>query len=165
MLRITVYELQSLMVSKSTKTTSSKKAIKKKETSKEKYIYAIGRRKEANARVRLYPNKKGTIEVNGRKIEEYFPGQTLKALYIEPLRTCNVIGKYLITVKVKGSGKIGQLGAVIHGISRVLVKLDGERFRPIIKKRGFLTRDSRVKERRKAGTGGKARRQKQSPKR
>lgn len=152
------------MATKSPKTSKPKK-IKKKKKDLEKYIYALGRRRTASARVRLYLNKEGSIEVNGKKIEEYFPGKKLKVLYIEPLRTCNVINKHLITIKVKGSGKIGQLGAVIHGISRVLVKLDEKRFRPILKKRGFLTRDPRARQRRKAGTGGKARRQKQSPKR
>ena len=147
-------------------TTKQKKTTKKKTASKKpKYIYAIGRRKKASARVRLYPNKKGDIQINSKKIEEYFPGKALKTLYIEPLRVCNVIGKYEITIKVKGSGKMGQLGAVIHGLARVLSKLDTEKFRPLLKKRGFLTRDPRAKERRKAGTGGKARRQKQSPKR
>ncbi|OGD54556.1 30S ribosomal protein S9, partial [Candidatus Beckwithbacteria bacterium RBG_13_35_6] len=129
------------------------------------YLFAVGRRKEAIARVRLYPKQKGEIEVNGMPIEQYFPGETAKRYYLEPLRTCNVIGKYLITVKISGSGKISQLGAVIHGISRVLVKLEGEKFRPILKKRGFLKRDSRTRERRKVGMGGKSRRKRQSPKR
>lgn len=141
-----------------------KSASKSKKTSKAKYIATVGRRKAATARVRLYPHKKGEIEVNGRPIGEYFPGETNEAQYLAPLRTCNVIGKYLVTIKVNGSGKSGQLGAVIHGLSRALVELD-EKNRSILKKRGFLTRDPRVKERRKAGTGGKARRQKQSPKR
>lgn len=141
------------------------KKTKAKTRSKAKYIFAIGRRKTARARVRLYAHKKGEIEVNGVPIEKYFPTEPEKAIYLSPLRTCNVIGKYLTTVKVEGSGKAAQLGAVIHGISRALVKLDKEKFRPILKKRGFLIRDPRSKERRKAGTGGKARRQKQSPKR
>lgn len=142
-----------------------KRTINQKKSKKNSYIYAIGRRRKATARVRLYPDKKGGIVINERPIEEYFPGEVLKRLYLEPLRTCNVIGKYLITIKVVGSGKMGQLGAVIHGISRALAKLDKEKFKPILRKRGFLTRDSRMKERRKVGTGGKARRKKQSPKR
>jgi len=150
---------------KPSKPTKSTKVVKKKKTSKKAYIYALGRRKQASARVRLYINKKGGITVNGKPIEEYFPGRVLKSLYIEPLRTCNVIGKHAISVKVKGSGKKGQLGAFIHGVSRALEKLNTERFHPILKKRGFLTRDPRKKERRKPGTGGKARRKKQSPKR
>lgn len=153
------------------KTKKEKKPVKKAKTSKitkskkDKFIYAIGRRKEATARVRLYPDKKGDIIVNEKPITEYFPGEVLSGIYLTPLRTCNVIGKYLITVKVQGSGKMGQLGAVMHGMSRVLVKLNEKQYRPILKKKGLLTRDSRAKERRKAGTGGKARRAKQSPKR
>ena len=149
---------------KSKKTEKPEKKAKPKKTSK-KYIYTVGRRKKASARVRLHLKKKGEIEVNGAPIEKYFPGEIEKSLYLSPLRTCNVIGKYLITVKVTGSGKSGQLGAVIHGIARALTKLDREKFYPILKKRGFLTRDPRMKERRKTGTGGKARRRKQSPKR
>jgi len=153
------------LADKSKKTTKSTKQTKKKKPSKVKYIYAVGRRRRANARVRLYPHKKGEIIVNEKPIEEYFPSEIWKKNYLEPLRICNVIGKYLFRVKVVGSGKAGQLGAVIHGIARVLVKLDEEKFRPILKKRGFLTRDPRKKERRKVGTGGKARRKKQSPRR
>jgi len=132
---------------------------------KAKYFFAVGRRKEATARVRLYPKKKGKIEVNGIEVEKYFPGKTMEAIYLAPLKTCNLIDQYLFTAKIKGSGKASQLGAMVHGISRTLVKLDEEKLRPILKKRGFLTRDPRAKERRKAGTGGKARRKKQSPKR
>jgi len=132
---------------------------------KKNYIHAVGRRKRARARVRLYPHKKGEIVVNGRPINEYFPGQIAEKFYLEPLRICNVLGKYQLTVKVEGSGKKSQLKAVIHGISRCLNKLDKDKFRPILKKRGFLTRDPRKKERRKVGTGGKARRKRQSPKR
>jgi small subunit ribosomal protein S9 len=132
---------------------------------KKNYVSAVGRRKTATARVRFYPTEKGEIEVNGMRIEEYFPGEIAKSKYIEPLRTSNLIGKNKITVKVVGSGKEGQLGAVVHGISRALVKFDEEKFRPILKKRGLLTRDPRTRERRKVGTGGKARRQKQSPRR
>jgi small subunit ribosomal protein S9 len=142
------------------KTTKTKKANKKPN-----YIYTIGRRKEAVARVRLYLRKKGKMMVNNMPIDEYFKNKYYEPLYQEPLRTCNALDKYLITVKVQGSGIMGQLGAINHGVSRALVKLDEEKFRPILKKRGFLTRDPRMKERRKVGTGGKARRQKQSPKR
>ena len=156
------------MAVKTKKETKPVKKVKTKKTTKskkDKFIYAVGRRKEATARVRLYPDKKGDIVVNEKPITEYFPGEALSGIYLTPLRTCNVIGKYLITIKVQGSGKMGQLGAVMHGMSRVLVKLNEKQYRPILKKKGLLTRDSRVKERRKVGTGGKARRGKQSPKR
>ena len=153
------------MSSKSEKTIKKKKQGRPRKTKKESYIYAVGRRRTAAARVRLHPNKKGGIIVNNKPIEEYFPGEVLKKLYLAPLKTCNVIDKYLVTVRVEGSGQMGQLGAIVHGISRALVNLNKEKFRPILKKRGFLTRDPRMKERRKVGTGGKARRKKQSPKR
>jgi len=136
-----------------------------KKKKKSNYIAVVGRRKTASARVRLYPKKKGEIIVNKKPIEEYFPGKVAEEKYLEPLRVCNVIGKYLITIKIVGSGKSGQLGAAIHGISRALEKLNTKKFRPILKSRGFLTRDSRAKERRKPGTGGKARRKRQSPRR
>ncbi|PIP53337.1 30S ribosomal protein S9 [Candidatus Beckwithbacteria bacterium CG23_combo_of_CG06-09_8_20_14_all_34_8] len=141
-----------------TKTQTTKKTVKD-------ILIALGRRKTATARVKLNLNEKGNIEVNGMRIEEYFPGELNQAKYLEPLRTCNVIGKYKIDITVNGSGKDAQMGAVIHGLSRVLVKLDSEKFKSILKKRNFLTRDSRVRQRRQAGMGGKSRRQRQSPRR
>ena len=150
---------------KSKKTKTIKKTTKKKKPTKASYIYAIGRRRRAIARVRIYSNKKGGIIVNDKPIEKYFPGEVDKKYYLEPLRVCNLIDSCLITIKVIGSGKKGQLGAVIHGLSRALEKIDKEKFRPILKKCGFLRRDPRKKERRKVGTGGKARRKKQSPRR
>jgi small subunit ribosomal protein S9 len=128
------------------------------------YIPAVGRRKRAIARIRLF-RKSGDILVNDMPISKYFPGEISQTLYLEPFRVCNVVDKYHATIKVNGSGKSGQLGAIIHGLSRALIKVNPEKFRPILKKKGFLTRDPRKKERRKAGTGGKARRKKQSPKR
>lgn len=154
------------MVDKTEKPPEKEKIVKTKTTPKsESYLYSVGRRRTATCRVRLFPHKKGDIFVNDKPIDQYFLGETAKKLYLEPLRTCNVIGKYLITVKVNGSGKAGQLGAVIHGISRALVQLDPEKFRPILKDRDFLTRDSRTRQRRHVGMGGKSRRKKQSPKR
>jgi len=128
-------------------------------------LTAIGRRKTASARVKLFTNEKGNVEVNGMRIEEYFPGAVNQAQYLEPLRTCNVIGKYRINIMVTGSGKDAQIGATIHGLSRVLVQMDSDKFKSILKKRGFLTRDSRERQRRQAGMGGKSRRQRQSPRR
>ncbi len=141
------------------------------------YYEAVGRRKESSARVRLYvvgdesvivggqPVEKGTIRVNGRPVEQYFPGEVNKKMYLEPFRTTNTLNRFAVTCKVQGGGLSGQLGAVILGISRALEKVDKEKFRPILKKRGFMTRDPRVKQRRKAGFAGKARARKQSPKR
>lgn len=141
------------------------------------YYEAVGRRREATARVRLYVVKdglvkigdsevaKGAIVVNGRPAETYFPGEVYKKMFQEPFRTTNTMNRFGTSVKVAGGGLVGQLGAVIHGISRALEKVDKDKFRPILKKRGFMTRDPRAKERRKAGLAGKARAKKQSPKR
>lgn len=151
--------------------------IKEKKEIKQDYIHAVGRRKEAIARVRLYPNvkagllwgdlviKKGDVVINGMPVEKYFSGEIAKAQYTEPLRATNTLDKYAITVRVQGGGMYGQLDAVVLAISRALSEFDREKFRPILKKKGFLTTDARVIERRKIGTGGKARRKKQSPKR
>ena len=128
------------------------------------YIHSVGRRKQAIARIRLF-KKKGDNLVNDKPIDKYFSGMVSQSLYLEPLRTCNVLKKYYFTVKVTGSGPVSQLAAVVHGVSRALVKIDEDKNRPLLKKKGLLTRDPRKKERRKAGTGGKARRKKQSPKR
>ncbi len=141
------------------------------------YYEAVGRRKESSARVRLYvvgdapvtlhgmTMEKGGMMVNGRPVENYFPGEVLKKMYQEPFRTTNTLNRFAVTIKATGGGLYGQLGAVIHGISRALEKVDKEKFRPILKKRGFMKRDPRAKQRRKAGFAGKARARKQSPKR
>lgn len=142
------------------------------------YVSATGKRKEAVARVRLYQNvkegliwantpvKKGEILVNEKPITQYFPSVVERHLYTEPLRITNAHqNNYAFTIKVTGGGTASQLDAVIAGISNVLQKLDPEKYRPILKKKGFLTRDARIRQRRNIGTGGKARRQKQSPKR
>ncbi|OGG28454.1 30S ribosomal protein S9 [Candidatus Gottesmanbacteria bacterium RIFCSPLOWO2_01_FULL_48_11] len=148
-----------------------------KESSAVSYYEAVGRRKESSARVRLYVVKetsvsvggqvmeKGAMVVNGRPVEQYFPGEVYKKMYQEPFRTTNTVSRFAISVKTSGGGLAGQLGAVIHGISRALEKVDKEKFRPILKKRGFMKRDPRAKQRRKAGFAGKARARKQSPKR
>jgi small subunit ribosomal protein S9 len=157
-----------------TEETQVKKTTK---TSKKDYIFAVGRRKSAVARVRLYksvkadlawgeiPLKKGEILVNGKLISEYFGGEVAKKLYSEPLRITNTQTNFAFTIKVAGGGPAGQLEAVIAGISSALNSLDTEKYRPILKKKGYLTHDSRVRQRRKVGMGGKSRRKKQSPKR
>lgn len=140
-------------------------ATKKIKSTKKAYIYAVGRRKTAIARVRLIEGKK-EIEINGKPISEYWSSAQQQILYMEPFVTTNTHKKYTATVKVEGSGKESQLGAFIHGISRALVKVNPDRFKPILKKKGFLTRDPRMKETRKIGSGGsKARSKRQSPKR
>jgi small subunit ribosomal protein S9 len=131
---------------------------------KKNYVYAVGRRRSASARVRLFKGR-GENLVNGKPIEQYFPGVINKDFWTKPFDLTDSLGKYYVTVKVVGGGKKGQLGAVVHGIARAFAKADVEKFRPPLKKAGFLARDARVRERRKVGTGGKARRKKQSPKR
>lgn len=144
---------------------SEKKSASQK---KIKYYEAVGRRKTATARVRLYllgKKDKREIIVNDKPIEEYFPGKIAKTIYIEPFRTTNTLNRFKTKIKVSGSGKKAQLEAVIHGLSRALVRFDEEKFRQILRKKGFLTRDARAKERRKPGLAQKARKRKQSPKR
>lgn len=129
----------------------------------EKRYSAVGRRKEAIARVRLLEGKSPII-VNGKLIHEYFSGPVNQKFYQKPFEVAAVSGKYSGSIKVEGGGFSSQLGAVIHGISRALIKAD-ESLRPSLKKAGLLTRDPRVKERRKYGHAQKARAMKQSPKR
>ena len=163
-----------LMTDKKSEEVVEEKIIEKKGIS---YYEAVGRRKNATARVRLYVVKdasivikgvtvaKGDMIVNGRPAENYFQGDIYKKMYQEAFRTTNTLGRFAVSVTTTGGGTTGQLGAVIHGISRALIKVDLEKFRPILKKRGFLTRDPRAKERRKAGFAHAARAKKQSPKR
>lgn len=134
--------------------------VKKKES---KFISVVGRRKEAVARVRLMEGN-GQVTVNGKPIIEYFSGAVFQRLYSKPLEITKTLGKYAISVKVEGGGRVSQLGAVIHGLARVLSKSNPE-LRVTLKREGLLTRDARVKERRKFGLAGKARAKKQSPKR
>ena len=131
---------------------------------KQNYFYAVGRRKSASARVRLFKGK-GDDLVNDLAAGKYFPGAVNKVLPDRPFVLTETLGKYYFTVRVIGSGKNGQLQAVIHGIARTLSLADREKFRPQLKKAGLLTRDPRERERRMVGMGGKARRAKQSPKR
>lgn len=128
------------------------------------YAYAVGRRRSASARVRLFKGK-GQNLVNEKPIGEYFPGVVAKAKWDRPFKLTDTTEKYFVTVKVIGGGKEGQLDAVTHATAKAFNALNREKFRQPLKKAGLLTRDSRIRERRKVGTGGKARRKKQSPKR
>ncbi|MDW5300392.1 MAG: 30S ribosomal protein S9 [Sedimentibacter sp.] len=121
-----------------------------------------GRRKSAIARVRLVPGT-GKITINKRDLNEYIKYETLRTIVREPLLITDTMGQYDALVSVKGGGYTGQAGAIRHGISRALLQVDGE-LRPILKKAGFLTRDSRMKERKKYGLK-KARRASQFSKR
>jgi len=115
-----------------------------------KYVYAVGRRKCASARVRLYPNGTGKITVNDRDIKNYFPLATAQILVISPLKAVGKVKEMDVSVKVVGGGPNGQAGAVRHGIARALLNLDPA-WRAVLKAEGFLTRDPRVKERKKPG--------------
>ncbi len=146
------------------------------ESNKKDFISFLGRRKESVARLRLYTSsssdvligeeklKKGDIVVNGKRVEDYFKGIVAKARFEEPLKITNNLGKYILSVKVDGGGNSGQLEAFIHALSRALASID-DKNKQILRKQGLLTRDARVRERRKVGMGGKSRRKRQSPKR
>lgn len=149
------------------------------------YYEAVGRRREAVARVRLYivgkdktvvlklskegkdksKIKAGAIYVNNRPIQERYVHSFEKAMYLKPLQLTDCQDRFVVSIVVSGGGKNGQLDAIIHGLSRALDQVDKIDFHKKLKTAGFLTRDARTRERRSVGTGGKARRQKQSPKR
>ena len=112
-------------------------------------IHAVGRRKKAIARVRLIPGE-GKILINKRDLDSYFGYETLKTVVRQPLTLTDTLGKYDVLVNCKGGGFTGQAGAILHGIARALVKADAD-LKPAIKKAGFLTRDPRMKERKKYG--------------
>ena len=118
-------------------------------TSDMPYFYGTGRRKSSVARVRLYPGT-GKITINGRDIDDYFGLETLKLIINQPFGVTNTVGKYDIVANVNGGGISGQAGAIRHGVSRALLLAD-DTFRPALKKAGFLTRDPRMKERKKYG--------------
>lgn len=117
--------------------------------SKNPYYYGTGRRKSSVARVRLYAGT-GKITINGRDIDDYFGLDTLKLIVRQPMMVTDTMGKYDIVATVVGGGVSGQAGAVRHGLARALVKAD-ENMKPALKKAGLLTRDPRMKERKKYG--------------
>jgi|SRR3989344_5364640 len=141
---------------------------------KQDYVFAIGRRRSSTVEVRLYKSdatvwgnttvKKGEIFVNNKPAVEYF-GSVFEKVYRGPLQTTNTENNFAVSIKAAGGGKMGQLDAAVLAIARGLDKIDHDKFHSALKKRGMLTRDPRVRERRKVGMGGKARRKKQSPKR
>ena len=118
--------------------------------SKKPYMYGTGRRKSSVARVHLIPNGTGVITVNGRDINDYFGLDTLKLIVRQPLVTTDLVGKVDVVVTVAGGGVSGQAGAIRHGISRAFLQVD-ESYRASLKAAGFLTRDPRMKERKKYG--------------
>lgn len=139
------------------------------------YYEALGRRKAAHCRVRLYlnakavkkaqePLKPGDILVNWIKASSYFSNKMAKQLYLEPFELTKTLDRFVVIAKVNGSGKMSQLEALRLAIARALQKVNPE-FRAVLKQANLLTVDARAKERRKVGMGGKARRKRQSPKR
>lgn len=147
-----------------------------KKTAKKEYVFAVGRRREAVARVRLYSPmdtvkiaggeyKKGDVVVNGKQMGMYFSFAGYKPHLKSFFDTTGALEKYMYSVKVTGGGIKGQMEAMIHGLARALDKVDANSYHTLLKEHGYLTRDPRTRERRKVGMGGKARRRKQSPKR
>jgi small subunit ribosomal protein S9 len=141
-------------------------------------IYATGKRKSAVARIRLYPALKeevtwenhtlklGDILVNAKPIAEYFPSEVQRHMYTQPTRLTNTQQQnYSMTIRITGGGPASQLDAVVCAIANALSKLDPGAYRAVLKQKGLLTRDSRIRQRRNVGMGGKSRRKKQSPKR
>jgi len=129
-----------------------------------KYIEAVGKRKVAAARVRLFESEGDTI-INGRLLGDYFAGLANRnTRFNKPFQITGTEKKFVVTAHIVGSGISSQMDALVHGISRALVKFNPE-FRALLKIDNMMTRDDRMKETRKIGTGGKARRKRQSPKR
>ena len=118
-------------------------------TSAKPYFYGTGRRKKSVARVRVYPGT-GLVTINGKNIDEYFGLETLKLIVNQPFMVTDTVGKFDIVANVRGGGISGQAGAIRHGAARALVTAD-EAYKPLLKKAGLLTRDPRMKERKKYG--------------
>ena len=121
-------------------------------TSAKPYFYGTGRRKKSVARVRLYPGT-GAVTVNGRDVSDYFGLETMKYIINQPFGVTETVGKFDVVVNVTGGGFSGQAGAIRHGVARALLSAD-ETYKPLLKKAGFLTRDPRMKERKKYGLKG-----------
>ncbi len=120
-------------------------------TPKKAYFYGTGRRKSSVARVRLFPGGTGEIIINNRTLDNYFGLDTLKLIVRQPLEATKTSDKFDIVCTVTGGGFTGQAGAIRHGISRALLQANAEEYRPVLKAAGFLTRDPRMKERKKYG--------------
>ncbi len=142
------------------------------------YYEAVGRRKEAVARVRLFivgkdkqvtvkgfKMKLGEIYVNFKPAELFFSSLAEKNRLLTPLKLSDSVDRFAVSIMLNGGGRSGQLDAAVLGLARAVEKIDKVRYRPLLKKEGLLSRDARIRERRKVGMGGKARRKKQSPKR
>ncbi len=121
-------------------------------TSAKPYFYGTGRRKKSVARVRIIPGT-GVVTINGRDIDDYFGLETLKLIVNQPFGVTDTMGKFDIVCRVNGGGFSGQAGAIRHGVAKALLQADAA-YRPALKKAGFLTRDPRMKERKKYGLKG-----------
>jgi len=128
----------------------SKKPVEKKILKAERYIEAVGRRKTAVARVRIWTKAGEEFLVNEKKYQDYFPTVESQKIIFSPLKMINIEDKFRVSARVKGGGKHAQAEAVRHGLSRTLIKFNSE-FRKQLKKAGFLTRDPRMRERKKFG--------------
>ena len=117
------------------------------------YYYGTGRRKTATARVRLIPGGSGVAIVNRLPMDEYFDREAVKMIIMQPFEITETVGSFDLYVNVRGGGKAGQAGAIRHGIARALLQSDPE-LKPVLKKSGFLTRDARMRERKKYGQKG-----------
>lgn len=160
-------------MSESTKPTKPRKSAKSTST----YYEGVGRRKSAIARVRAYLTKKGAVTVGqttymagqffiqNKELANVYSSQADQALCKKPLAVVDALDQYVVMAKVLGGGPTSQIGAIMHGLARALAKVPSEDLKTKLRVAGLLTRDARVRERRKVGTGGKARRVKQSPKR
>lgn len=157
---------QKLSKKSSVKVKPVKTAITKKNatTTPKEFFSGLGRRKTAVARVRLWSGKQ-EIVVNGKPISAYFKGDLFKKIYSRPFVVTESLGQFTGSVKVAGSGLMGQVDALVHGVARALAKVDPEGYKKLLRDAGLLTRDPRMKETRKVGQGGRARAKKQSPKR
>ncbi len=133
------------------KTASQEKEVKKiSKKGKKQYIYAVGKRKSASAQVRLYKKGSGEVLVNEQDVKDYFPTGHLQSIVYAPLKVVGQNDKLKVWSKVKGGGKVGQAEAIRHGIAKALLEINPN-FRKPLRKQGFLTRDPRVKERKKPG--------------
>lgn len=157
---------QKLSKKSSVKVKPVKAAVTKKNatTTPKEFFSGLGRRKTAVARVRLWSGKQ-EIVVNGKPISTYFKGDLFKKIYSRPFVVTESLGQFTGSVKIAGSGLMGQVDALVHGVARALSKVDSEGYKKLLRDAGLLTRDSRMKETRKVGQGGRARAKKQSPKR
>lgn len=159
------------------RTSKTEKTISEQKDAKKNYVFAVGRRREAIARVRLYKPQnsvvtingkeyhKGDVIVNGKSVRSYFNFKGYASYFTEFFELTHALEKFVFSTKVVGGGIKGQLDAMLLGISRALDRYDREAYHSLLKQKGYLTRDARTRERRKVGMGGKARRKKQSPKR